>query len=60
MRYGFWVLANTIAALVQKNQHTRLAIYLLVFDYFFKSMTPDYKGDYLTREDLAHCFGIYR
>ncbi len=60
MRYVFWVLANTIAALVQKDQHTRLAIYLLVFDYFFKSMTLECKVDYLTREDLAHCFGIYR
>ena len=58
--HEFGVLANTIAVLAQKDQNTRLAIFLLVFDHRFKTMDPDFSGIDLSREDLANCIGTSR
>jgi len=60
MSHEFGVLANTIAVLAQKDQNTRLAIFLLVFEHRFKAMIPNYKGIDLSREDLANCIGTSR
>jgi CRP-like cAMP-binding protein len=58
--HEFGVLANTIAVLAQKDQNTRLAIFLLVFDHRFKTMDPNFSGIDLSREDLANCIGTSR
>jgi len=58
--HEFGVLANTVALLAQKDQNTRLAIFLLVFDYRFKNMETNFNGINLTREDLANCIGTSR
>jgi CRP-like cAMP-binding protein len=60
MSHEFGVLANTIAVLAQKDQNTRLAIFLLVFEHRFKAMIRNYKGIDLSREDLANCIGTSR
>ena len=58
--HEFGVLANTITVLAQKDQNTRLAIFLLVFEHRFKATDLDFKGINLSREDLANCIGTSR
>lgn len=58
--HEFGVLANIIAVLAQKDQNTRLAIFLLVLQERFERCNPDVKGVDLSREDLANCIGTSR
>lgn len=58
--HEFGVLANIVAVLAQKDQNTRLAIFLLVLQERFGHSNPDIKGVDLSREDLANCIGTSR
>lgn len=58
--HEFGVLANIIAVLAQKDQNTRLAIFLLVLQERFMKYNPDINGVDLSREDLANCIGTSR
>ena len=55
--HEFGVLANTIAVLAQKNQNTRLAIFLLLLENRFNQNSEKPKGIDLTRDDLANIIG---
>ncbi len=55
--HEFGVLANTIAVLAQKDQNTRLAIFLLLLENRFKQDGGEPIGIDLTREDLANLIG---
>ena len=55
--HEFGVLANIIAVLAQKDQNTRLAIFLLLLDNKFKEANGESRGIDLTREDLAIMIG---
>jgi CRP-like cAMP-binding protein len=55
--HEFGVLANIIAVLAQKNQNTRLSIFLLILEHRFKKNNPNYIGINLCREDLANIIG---
>ncbi|HDZ13393.1 hypothetical protein LCGC14_0781120 [marine sediment metagenome] len=55
--HEFGVLANTIAVLAQKDQNTRLAIFLLLLENRFKQDDGEPTGIDLTREDLANLIG---
>jgi len=58
--HEFGVLANIIAVLAQKDQHTRLAIFLSVLQERFERFEPNIGGVDLSREDLANCIGTSR
>lgn len=58
--HEFGVLANIIAVLAQKDQNTRLAIFLLVLQERFERCNTNIKGVDLSREDLANCIGTSR
>jgi CRP-like cAMP-binding protein len=55
--HEFGVLANTIAVLAQKNQNSRLAIFLLLLENRFKQDSELSTGIDLTRDDLANLIG---
>lgn len=55
--HEFGVLANTIAVLAQKDQNTRLAIFLLLLENKFNQYTEGPSGIDLTRDDLANFIG---
>lgn len=58
--HEFGVLANIIAVLAQKDQNTRLAIFLLVLQERFERFTSPNYGVDLSREDLANSIGTSR
>jgi len=58
--HEFGVLANIIAVLAQKDQNTRLAIFLLVLEERFRQYDSAIGGVDLSREDLANCIGTSR
>lgn len=58
--HEFGVLANIISVLAQKDQQTRLAIFLLVLEERFKRCNSRINGVDLSREDLANCIGTSR
>jgi len=58
--HEFGVLANIVAVLAQKDQNTRLAIFLLVLEERFERFDADITGVDLSREDLANCIGTSR
>jgi len=58
--HEFGVLANIIAVLAQKDQNTRLAIFLLVLQERFERYAPAGGGVDLSRKDLANCIGTSR
>jgi CRP-like cAMP-binding protein len=58
--HEFGVLANTIAVLAQKDQNTRLAIFLLVLEHRFKKIDLNFLGIDLSRDDLANIIGTSR
>jgi len=60
MSHEFGVLANTVAVLAQKDQNTRLAIFLFVLQERFEQYDPTIDGVDLSREDLANCIGTSR
>lgn len=55
--HEFGVLANTIAVLAQKDQKTRLAIFLLLLEKRFSQNSEKVQGIDLTRDDLANIIG---
>lgn len=55
--HEFGVLANTIAVLAQKDQKTRLAIFLLLLEKKFSQNSQIDRGIDLTRDDLANIIG---
>ena len=55
--HEFGVLANTIAVLAQKNQNSRLAIFLLLLENRFSQNSEKQQGIDLTRDDLANLIG---
>lgn len=55
--HEFGVLANTIAVLAQKDQNTRLAIFLLLLEQKFNKDSDLAKGIDLSRDDLANFIG---
>ncbi|MCH3884499.1 Crp/Fnr family transcriptional regulator [Tenacibaculum aquimarinum] len=60
MSHEFGVLANIVAVLAQKDQNTRLAIFLFVLQERFEQYDPSIDGVDLSREDLANCIGTSR
>ena len=58
--HEFGVLANIIALLAQKDQNTRLAIFLLLLDQKFNKNSEEDTGIDLTRDDLANVIGTSR
>lgn len=60
MSHEFGVLANIVAVLAQKDQNTRLAIFLFVLQERFEQYDPTIDGVDLSREDLANCIGTSR
>ncbi|MCG2460051.1 Crp/Fnr family transcriptional regulator [Flavobacteriaceae bacterium F89] len=55
--HEFGVLANTIAVLAQKDQNTRLAIFLMLLEKKFKQKIAESAGIDLTRDDLSNMIG---
>ena len=55
--HEFGVLANTISVLAQKDQNTRLAIFLLLLENKFRQVNEETTGIDLTREDLSNIIG---
>ena len=55
--HEFGVLINTISVLAQKDQNTRLAIFLLLLENKFKQVDEESSGIDLTREDLSNFIG---
>lgn len=58
--HEFGVLANTIALLAQKDQNTRLAIFLLVLENRFENEHENPSGIDISRDDLANLLGTSR